>query len=118
MKNINCPCCKSALQKRNGKFGEFFYCKNSHGTISYNAGKVHTTGEIFKFFNKITKEPKRFVFTSGSVVSFKDLTKDPLMSFIEKQTAVFGGIMSDLDRFLIDGEPEDEYEDHWKNLRD
>lgn len=104
---MNCPLCKTAMQKRNGKFGPFFYCQ-PHGTISLQGKKLHTTGEI-------TSKIKSLV-TSKKVTSSCD-QKD-LEILVRIEMAKFGVLMNDLDLFIEGGaQAAHDEPDHWMNSR-
>lgn len=98
-----CLVCKTPMQTRKGRHGEFYYCPNgNHGTIG-----VAKYRELMEHFT-ITHKPDMGY--SGS---------DPLMTAIEIQTmALGGGILPDIERFYIDNEAYyDDPDDFWQNHR-
>lgn len=113
---MKCPCCKVDMVKRQGKFGEFFYC-NQHGTMSVQGTKIVTTGEINRKLKSFTRKLKLCDVGSG----FKDDLN--LFQQMEQQMLSFGVRLSEIDRF-IEGETLElmqlnaqDDEDHWLNTR-
>lgn len=54
---------------------------------------------------------------NAKIYNAKDLTRDPLTLELEKQTLYFGGMISDLERWIVDSPPLDDWDDHWTNIR-
>ena len=98
-----CPSynCTETLQHRNGKFGGFWYCRH-HGTISDRGMAILTAGCIIS--GK----------TSGiqSSIDVTDSNSDLLFQ-IKRETAAMGFGVSDLEEWVVDGNPNDV--DHWSN---
>ena len=108
----DCPTCKSPMLVRKGKFGDFYYCRNStptekHGTISVRAWRAimaHLTRQ----------EP------IGMPHHVPDLDFE-----IQRQMTAFGVLPTDLDLFVEGtvndpwGDPVDysDEPDHWTNFR-
>lgn len=113
---MKCPCCKVDMIRRDGRFGEFFYCKD-HGTMSNQGGKVVATGVI--------KEKLRERANSlqlSRTMAYR-LEQPSLLMMTEQQTMGWGVRMDEIDRF-IEGETLElmqlqaqDDEDHWLNTR-
>ena len=112
-----CPCCKTDMIKRNGVYGEFFYCRQ-HGTISVQSNKIVATGEIRKKVSAIEYKQLALKDVGNSV-----LDQPSLELQMERQMMAFGVRLTEMDRF-IEGETIElqqvaaiDDEDHWLNQR-
>ena len=108
----DCPTCKSPMLVRKGKFGDFYYCRNStptekHGTISVRAWRAISAHLSYQ-------EP------IGMPHHAPDLDFE-----IQRQMTAFGVLPTDLDLFVEGtvndpwGDPIDysDEPDHWTNFR-
>lgn len=101
---MNCPTCGIAMIRRTGKFGPFFYCA-SHGTISERAAELITQ------LQRLRDMDVNSYYAPPTDLDFE----------IRKQCINLGQPMSSDDQnlldWIVDGDPEDDEEDHWKNMR-
>jgi len=87
------------MEKRDGKYGEFFYCPNGkHGTISVE---------------KYNKVMSMFVINDGLPIG----RSDALLQAIERQTSFLGGgVLTDTERFFVDNEQYNP-DEFWQDVR-
>jgi hypothetical protein len=104
LKSLKCISdgCNVQMSHRTGKFGGFWFCP-IHGTVS-DKGVA-----IYKVLKARTKQQG----TSGTLCSWSESSTDPLGDAIARDTSF--GLVGGLERWIVDGEPEDDEEDHWKN---
>jgi hypothetical protein len=111
--------CNREMQRRNGKFGYFYYCP-VHGTISEkavsalreyirNKAKELTTAKAVLYSGETNMSPPMQDYDS-------EAHNDILFSAIEKETAALDIHVPDLVKFYIDYEDPDD-EGHWMNAR-
>lgn len=105
---VKCICCGKSMIKRNGRWGEFYSCKE-HGTISLQSGKVVATGNIHKILRSRQRDADRCGISlyTGHTTS--------LMLEVEKQTMMFGVMPSELEKWIVDAPNE---EDSWMDVRE
>lgn len=100
---VFCPSCNGGMQRRTGKFGVFYYCAK-HGTMSEKGAKI--------------LEQIRAARDTESTY----IPQTPSLDHaVRMQCLAMGPALSPDDQnlldWIVDGDPEDDEEDHWKNMR-